>query len=141
MNAEELDVCFSELLSMVDRALALGVDRIPLFKPHFTEKTVKRAHENGIKCNVFFAYYAEEAKRYRAMGIDGILTNDPPSVKNALGEGEKRPCRTRPFYVSACPSPVRTAWSRRESVTPPPRGARSRTISSLSLSRRSAPGR
>ena len=89
--APEIGVCVGwdgnpDPMSMVDRAIALGVDRIQLFKPHFTEKTVKRAHENGIKCNVFFADDVEEAKRYRAMGIDCILTNDYLAVKTALGE-------------------------------------------------------
>lgn len=73
-------------MSMVDRAIALGVDRVQLFKPYFTEETVKKAHENGIKCNVFWADDPEEAKRYLEMGIDCILTNDYLAIKTALGK-------------------------------------------------------
>ena len=38
-------------------------------------KAVK-AHEHGIRCNVFYADDPEEAKQYLDMGIDTILTNN-----------------------------------------------------------------
>lgn len=63
-------------MSMVDRAIALGAKKIQLFKPHFNEETVKKAHEHGIRCNVFWSDDPEEAIRFRKMGIDTILTND-----------------------------------------------------------------
>ena len=63
-------------MSMVDRAIALGAYKVQLFKPYFTEETVKKAHEHGILCNVFWADDPEEAKQYLEMGIDTILTND-----------------------------------------------------------------
>jgi glycerophosphoryl diester phosphodiesterase len=46
---------------------------------------VDKAHKHGIICNVFFADDVEEAKRYREMGIDVILTNDYLKISNALG--------------------------------------------------------
>lgn len=71
-------------MSMVDRAIALGTKKIQLFKPYFNEETVKRAHEHGIRCNVFWADDPEEAIRYREMGIDTILTNDYLPIKRAF---------------------------------------------------------
>ncbi len=87
--AHEIKCCVGwdgnrEPLSMVNRAIALGADRIQLFKPYFTQETVDKAHANGIKCNVFWADDLEEAIRYRKMGIDCILTNDYLAIKNAL---------------------------------------------------------
>lgn len=71
-------------MSMVNRALALGAYKIQLFKPYFTEETVKRAKENGILCNVFYADDPEEARAYLEMGIDTILTNDYNLVSQVL---------------------------------------------------------
>ena len=87
--APDIKVCLGwdgnkDPMSMVDRAIALGAYKIQLFKPYFNEETVKRAHEHGILCNVFYADTPEEAKRYSDMGIDTILTNDYLQIKNAL---------------------------------------------------------
>ncbi len=68
---------------MVEEALSCGATRIQLFKPYFKyyepdylEKTVERAHANGIRCNIFWSDDPEETKRYFEMGIDTVLTND-----------------------------------------------------------------
>ena len=45
---------------------------------------MSKAHEHGIICNVFYADDPEEAKCYRKMGIDCILTNDYLTIRNAL---------------------------------------------------------
>ena len=71
-------------MSMVNRARALGVKKIQLFKPYFDENTVKEAHAAGIICNVFWSDDPEEAIEYRRMGIDTILTNDYLNISNAL---------------------------------------------------------
>ena len=63
-------------MSMVDRAIALGCKKVQLFKPYFNADTVKKAHENGIICNVFWSDDPAETKEFLAMGIDTILTND-----------------------------------------------------------------
>ena len=70
-------------MSMVDRAIALGAYKIQLYEPYFTAETVKRAHENGILCNVFYADLVERAREYLEMGIDCILTNNYLNVYNA----------------------------------------------------------
>ena len=80
--APEISVCVGwdgdkeNMLSMVDRALAIGAQKVQLFKPYFNQETVDYAHANGIYCNVFWSDDPEEARRYRKMGIDTILTND-----------------------------------------------------------------
>ena len=71
-------------MSMVDRAIAVGAKKIQLFKPNFDAETVKRAHENGILCNVFWSDDPEEAKEFFRMGIDTVLTNDYLRIYNAV---------------------------------------------------------
>jgi glycerophosphoryl diester phosphodiesterase len=71
-------------MSMVNRAIELGAYKIQLYKPYFNQETVNKAHENGIKCNVFWADDPEEAKKYFEMGIDCVLTNDYLAVKTEV---------------------------------------------------------
>ena len=63
-------------MAMVDRAIALGAYKVQLYKPYFNEETVKKAHQHGILCNVFWSDDPEETNQFLAMGIDTILTND-----------------------------------------------------------------
>ena len=71
-------------MSMVDRAIALGAYKIQLFKPYFNEETVKKAHDHGILCNVFWSDDPKETEKFREMGIDTILTNDYNLVSQAV---------------------------------------------------------
>ena len=71
-------------LSIVKRAIKIGVKKVQLYKPYFTQETVDFAHKNGIICNVFYADDPELAKEYIKMGIDTILTNDYLTIKNTL---------------------------------------------------------
>ena len=73
-----------EPLSMVHRAIALGAEKVQLYKPYFNAETVRLAHEHGIKCNVFWSNDAAEARKFLEMGIDTILTDDYLAMKNAL---------------------------------------------------------
>lgn len=73
-------------LSIVKRAIALGAYKVQLFKPYFNEESVALAHAHGILCNVFWSDDPDEARHYREMGIDTILTNDYLKIKNALAE-------------------------------------------------------
>ena len=88
--APHIPICVGHLSErpweIVERAVELGCYKVQLFKPYFNEETVKRAHENGILCNVFYADDPEEAKKYISMGIDTVLTNDYLRIKNALGK-------------------------------------------------------
>ena len=87
--APDINVCVGwdgnkEPLSIVERAIALGAQKVQLFKPYFNQQSVDMAHKHGILCNVFWADDPEEAIQFRKMGIDCILTNDYLAIKNAL---------------------------------------------------------
>ncbi len=73
-----------DMLSLVTRAVKIGAKKVQLFKPYFDEKTVIKAHENGIICNVFWSDDINEAKNFLDIGIDTILTNDYNLVAQAL---------------------------------------------------------
>ena len=88
-SASDICVCVGwdgnkEPLSIVERAIALGAQKVQLFKPYFNQQSIDLAHQHGIYCNVFWADDTEEAIKYRDMGIDCILTNDYLKIKNAL---------------------------------------------------------
>ena len=98
----ELRVCVGwdgnpDPVSIVDRAIVLNAYKVQLFKPHFNQEAVDKAHAHGILCNVFYADDPEEAKRYLAMGIDTILTNDYQRISQVLDRNNassalKTPC-------------------------------------------------
>ncbi len=69
---------------IVDRAIALGCEKVQLFKPYFDQTAIDKAHAHGIRCNVFRADDPEEACRYLDMGIDTVLTNNYLQVANAV---------------------------------------------------------
>lgn len=61
---------------IVERAIKYDCQKVQLFKPYFNRDMIIKAHENGIKCNVFWSDDKEETKKFLDMGIDTILTND-----------------------------------------------------------------
>ncbi len=69
---------------IVNRAIALGAEKVQLFRPYFNREMVELAHEHGIICNVFFSDDNERTKEYISMGIDTILTNDFNRTDNYL---------------------------------------------------------
>ena len=69
---------------MVERAIEYGCSRIQLFKPHFNQEMIDKAHANGIICNMFWSDDPAEAKQFLDMGIDTILTNDYLRIATAL---------------------------------------------------------
>lgn len=90
--APEIECCVgwngdtTNMMSMVDRAIAIGATKVQLFKPYFNQETVDYAHANGIRCNVFYTDHAARANEYLDMGIDTILTNDYLTVYNAVAD-------------------------------------------------------
>ncbi len=86
--APEIPVCvghdFSRPWAIVDRAIALGAQKVQLFKPYFDQEMIDKAHAHGILCNVFWADDPDEARRYLDMGIDTILTNEYGLVSQVL---------------------------------------------------------
>ena len=63
-------------MSMVERALRLGAQKVQFFKPYYDEEAIRKAHEAGILVNIFFADDLDEAKQLLEWGADTILTND-----------------------------------------------------------------
>ena len=77
---------------LVEKALACGCSKIQLFSPHFrhnppdfVKQQIDKAHENGIRVNLFYSDDRVEAAKYLAMGVDTILTNDYNRVSQAIG--------------------------------------------------------
>ena len=76
---------------LVEKALATGCKKIQLYRPHFkyfgedhVEETCRRAHEQGIICNLFYTDDPEEVAQYLDWGVDTILTNDYQRVAAAV---------------------------------------------------------
>ncbi len=74
---------------IVERAVSFGCKKLQFVKGYFNEEMVKRAHENGIICNVFWSDDPEETEEYLKMGIDVILTNDYHSISRVVASKEK----------------------------------------------------
>ncbi len=77
---------------LVEKALACDCTKIQLFSPHFpsnppefVKEQIDKAHENGIRVNLFYSDRREEAAEYLALGVDTILTNDYNRVAKAKG--------------------------------------------------------
>ena len=71
---------------IVDRAIAADCKKVQLFKPYFNREMIEKAHQNGIRCNVFWSDDPEEAKEFLDMGIDTILTNDYQRISLVVKE-------------------------------------------------------
>lgn len=87
--APEIPVCVGHSADrpweIVDRAIALGAQKVQLFKPYLNKEMVEKAHAHGIRCNVFWADDSKEAKEYLEMGVDCILTNQYQLIANETG--------------------------------------------------------
>ena len=69
---------------MVETAVKYDCKKIQLFKPHFNQDMIDRAHKAGVRCNVFWSDDPKEAVDLLKMGIDTILTNDYNRVAQAV---------------------------------------------------------
>jgi len=76
--------------AIVDRAIALGCDKVQLFKPFFTREMIEKAHAHNIICNVFYSDNEEETRRFLEMGIDTILTNDYNRISQQVKRNNRR---------------------------------------------------
>lgn len=88
--APDIAVCVGHLdarpWDIVERAIALGCEKVQLFKPFYNREMIERAHSCGIKCNVFFSDDPAEARKLRDMGADTILTNEYQLIAHALSD-------------------------------------------------------
>ena len=64
--------------------------KVQLFRPKFNKEMVEKAHENGIKCNVFWSDDETTCREYLDMGIDTILTNDYFAISQIVDEYKKK---------------------------------------------------
>ena len=74
---------------IVERAVKYGCKKLQLFKGYFNADMVKRAHEHGIICNVFWSDDEKETEAFLDMGIDVILTNDYNRIARVVAKREK----------------------------------------------------
>lgn len=79
----------SQPWEIVDRAIALKADKVQLFRPKFNAEMIKKAHDHGIVCNVFWSDEEELTREYLDMGIDTILTNDYQRISQVVEEYKK----------------------------------------------------
>jgi glycerophosphoryl diester phosphodiesterase len=70
--------------AIVKRAISLGAYKVQFYNTEITREAVMLAHENGIRCNAYYADTADEARRLFDMGVDTVLTNDYLSMYNAV---------------------------------------------------------
>ncbi len=86
--APDIKVCvghdYNRPWEIVDRAIALGAQKVQFFKPFYNKEMVEKAHANDIICNVFWSDDPKEAKELLEMGMDTILTNEYNLVSQIL---------------------------------------------------------
>jgi len=75
--------------AIVDRAIAIGAQKVQLYRPFFNRGMVEKAHAHGIICNVFFADTPEDAREYLDMGIDCLLSNDYHRIAQTMEAWKK----------------------------------------------------
>jgi glycerophosphoryl diester phosphodiesterase len=76
-------------LDIVDRAIEIGADKVQLFKGRCPDDLIKKAHDNGIIVNYFWADNPDEAMKLYDKGVDCVLTNNYLAVKNAFDKRAK----------------------------------------------------
>jgi len=72
---------------MLDCALEFDCTRVQFWNPNFTAADIARAHDHGIRCNLFFGDAPDtpdEAVRQCHAGIDAVLTNWANTVLPAV---------------------------------------------------------
>ena len=74
---------------IVDRAIAVGCQKVQLYKPYFNQEMIDKAHAHGIRCNVFWSDKEEETREFLEMGIDTILTNDYFRISQVVKEKQQ----------------------------------------------------
>jgi glycerophosphoryl diester phosphodiesterase len=70
----------------IERALSLGAEAL---NPHFVqtdEELVARAHEAGLKVNVYTVDPPQLMKKMVALDVDGVFTNVPDRLRRILAE-------------------------------------------------------
>ena len=74
-SIERCSLCGCFDYTIVDAAIRYGCKKLQFLKPYYNAEMIKKAHEHGITCNMFWSDDPEEAKKFLSEGIDSILTN------------------------------------------------------------------
>ncbi len=74
---------------IVENAIETKCDKVQFVKYCLKQEMVDKAHEHGLKCNVFWADDPEEAIQYLNMGIDTILTNNYFEIAQVVEKWKK----------------------------------------------------
>ena len=84
--AEDSEICGAGETpwDIVERAIKYDCRKVQFLKSHFNQEMIDKAHQSGIKCNVFHSDDPEEAKRLLEMGMDTILTNDYNNISQIV---------------------------------------------------------
>lgn len=85
--APDIPLCLgagNDKWNIVDRAISIGCQKVQFHRNYMNEEMIKKAHENGIRCNVFWSDDPDEAVKFIKMGIDTVLTNDYLTVGEAV---------------------------------------------------------
>ncbi|MDW7659019.1 MAG: glycerophosphodiester phosphodiesterase family protein, partial [Bacillota bacterium] len=75
----EITRCFlagQDNSQITDLAILYGCRKLHFFKPHFNHALISKAHEHGIKCNLFWSDEHDEARGFLDQDIDALLVND-----------------------------------------------------------------
>ncbi|MBQ9080291.1 MAG: hypothetical protein IJY27_04380 [Clostridia bacterium] len=75
--------------AIVDRAIAMGCEKVQFLKPYLSKELCDKAHEHNIMCNVFWSDDPEETVKFLEMGVDVILTNDYNRISQVVENYKK----------------------------------------------------
>ena len=64
-----------DTVGIFDMARTYGCSGVQFWLDMFDEPLIQKMHDNGIRCNLYYADTLENYDRYLAMGIDTLLTN------------------------------------------------------------------
>lgn len=85
--APDISLCmghdFGRNWDIVDRAIALGLEKLQFFSPYYNQEMVDKARAHGIICNFCGTNDPEEAKKLVKMGMDTILTDECQLILDA----------------------------------------------------------
>lgn len=88
--APDIKICVgrgnSTYPQMVERAVALGAEKLQFFWDLPTPEDVQAAHAHGIRCNYCQADDEESARKCLEMGVDCIMTNDYFAISQIVNE-------------------------------------------------------
>lgn len=85
---------------LVDCAIKYKCGKLQFYKPYYSRELIIKAHDHGIKCNMFWSDDPGEARHFLEEGIDSILTNNILQIGPVVREyqNQMRNDHTGVFY-------------------------------------------